>query len=155
MGFKFSKTEYDNKDYIAAHRNFNRVSYYDNKVTFIDPYVPIESGTHIFGGLYKIIEVDPSFQVSGLNYKKPKKIYKRGKTSKGNQNQYLFLFDVETNGLPQKWDANVEDIDNWPRLVQLAWILCNSEGEIIYQKDSIVKPDGFKVSHESTMPWHK
>ena len=34
---------------------------------------------------------------------------------------YLF-FDTETTGLPRRWNAPVTDVDNWPRLVQLAWI---------------------------------
>ena len=34
--------------------------------------------------------------------------------------KFLF-FDTETTGLPKKWNAPVEEIDNWPRLVQIAW----------------------------------
>ena len=32
-------------------------------------------------------------------------------------------FDTETTGLPKEYDAPYTDIDNWPRLVQLAWIV--------------------------------
>lgn len=32
---------------------------------------------------------------------------------------YLF-FDTETTGLPKNWKAPVSDLNNWPRLVQLA-----------------------------------
>lgn len=35
---------------------------------------------------------------------------------------YLF-FDTETTGLPGSWSAQATDLENWPRLVQLAWIL--------------------------------
>jgi len=34
---------------------------------------------------------------------------------------YLF-FDTETTGLPKNWKAPIEDLNNWPRLVQLAWL---------------------------------
>ena len=34
---------------------------------------------------------------------------------------YLF-FDTETTGLPRNWSAPVSDLNNWPRLVQIAWI---------------------------------
>jgi len=34
---------------------------------------------------------------------------------------YLF-FDTETTGLPKKWKAPITDLDNWPRLVQLAYL---------------------------------
>lgn len=35
---------------------------------------------------------------------------------------YLF-FDTETTGLPKEYRARTEDVDNWPRVVQLAWAL--------------------------------
>jgi len=34
---------------------------------------------------------------------------------------YLF-FDTETTGLPKNWKAPVTDLNNWPRLVQLAYL---------------------------------
>ena len=40
---------------------------------------------------------------------------------------YLF-FDTETTGLPKRWNAPVTEVDNWPRLVQLAWISCDEQG---------------------------
>ena len=39
---------------------------------------------------------------------------------------YLF-FDTETTGLPLRWNAPITDIANWPRLVQLAWIVYDTE----------------------------
>ena len=35
--------------------------------------------------------------------------------------QTILFFDTETTGLPKSMKAPVEDIDNWPRMVQLAW----------------------------------
>ena len=46
---------------------------------------------------------------------------------------YLF-FDTETTGLPRRWNAPVTDVDNWPRLVQLAWIVCDAEGQTLVAK---------------------
>jgi len=57
---------------------------------------------------------------------------------------YLF-FDTETTGLPKNWKAPVEDIDNWPRLVQIGWVLTNNVGERIETQDFIVKPEGFTI----------
>lgn len=61
--------------------------------------------------------------------------------------QYL-IFDTETNGLPKSWSAPITDVDNWPRLVQLAWILCNNQGKEINKQCRIVKPDGFVIPEE-------
>ena len=58
--------------------------------------------------------------------------------------QYLF-FDVETTGLPRNWKASVYDTNNWPRVVQLAWIVTDAEGREIRQQNAIIRPDGFTI----------
>ena len=40
---------------------------------------------------------------------------------------YLF-FDTETTGLPRSWQAPVTALDNWPRMVQLAYMAYDGEG---------------------------
>jgi len=57
---------------------------------------------------------------------------------------YLF-FDTETTGLPKNWKAPVTDVDNWPRLVQLAWITFNKDGVRQSAGSDIVKPKGFTI----------
>jgi len=57
---------------------------------------------------------------------------------------YLF-FDTETTGLPGNWKAPVSDLNNWPRLVQIAWLLYDRNGNKISGNDYIVKPEGFKI----------
>lgn len=62
---------------------------------------------------------------------------------------YLF-FDTETTGLPRNWKAPVSDLDNWPRLVELAWILCDEEGHNIESRSAIVRPNGFQIPTEAS-----
>ena len=57
---------------------------------------------------------------------------------------YLF-FDTETTGLPRNWKAPVTDLNNWPRLVQLAYLLYDSDGNKISGGDFIIKPEGFII----------
>jgi DNA polymerase III epsilon subunit-like protein len=57
---------------------------------------------------------------------------------------YLF-FDTETTGLPKDYKAPASDIDNWPRLVQIAWILTDEERNILEAKEFIIKPNGFTI----------
>ncbi len=61
---------------------------------------------------------------------------------------YLF-FDTETTGLPKKWDAPVTDLDNWPRLVQIAWLYFDEQGNEITNRSAIIKPEGFSIPKES------
>ncbi|RYY90346.1 MAG: 3'-5' exonuclease, partial [Chitinophagaceae bacterium] len=57
---------------------------------------------------------------------------------------YLF-FDTETTGLPRNWKAPVTDLANWPRMVQLAWLLYDNKGTLVAQSDAIIKPEGFRI----------
>jgi DNA polymerase-3 subunit epsilon len=62
---------------------------------------------------------------------------------------YLF-FDTETTGLPKNWKAPVTDLNNWPRLVQLAYLLYDNSGNKISDGDFIIKPNGFTIPADST-----
>ncbi len=57
---------------------------------------------------------------------------------------YLF-FDTETTGLPKNWESPVTDVDNWPRLVQIAWIEYDAEEKEVSRQNYIIKPDGFTI----------
>jgi DNA polymerase III subunit epsilon len=61
----------------------------------------------------------------------------------------ILFFDCETTGLPRNYKAPVSDTANWPRLVQLAWLVCDEDGTELEAKDFIVKPEGFKVPDEA------
>ena len=62
---------------------------------------------------------------------------------------YLF-FDTETTGLPRNWKAPVTDVSNWPRLVQLAFLSYDNNGNKISGGDFIIKPEGFSIPSEAT-----
>lgn len=66
------------------------------------------------------------------------------------QNKFL-LFKTNTTGLPQKWNAPIADVDNWPRVVQLAWILINKKGNTIDSNDFIIFPDDYKIPFDAAM----
>ncbi|MEP1094779.1 MAG: DNA polymerase III subunit alpha [Cyclobacteriaceae bacterium] len=55
------------------------------------------------------------------------------------------IFDTETTGLPHNKSAPVEDLDNWPRLVQIAWQLHDHKGKLLSTGNHIVKPEGFTI----------
>lgn len=59
----------------------------------------------------------------------------------------LFL-DVETNGKPINWNASYEDLDNWPRITQLAWIVADATGKMLTGHQLMIKPDGWEIPKE-------
>lgn len=59
------------------------------------------------------------------------------------------IFDTETTGIPHNKTAPLEDLDNWPRLVQLAWQLHNAKGKLLSQQNFLIKPDGFDIPYKA------
>lgn len=63
---------------------------------------------------------------------------------------YLF-FDTETTGLPKNWKAPVTDLNNWPRMVQLAYLLYDADGNLLFNGDYIINPVGFTIPEASSL----
>ncbi len=59
------------------------------------------------------------------------------------------IFDTETTGLPRNYNAPITDLDNWPRLVQLAWQLHDGKGKLISNNNFIIKPEGFTIPYNA------
>jgi DNA polymerase III epsilon subunit-like protein len=57
---------------------------------------------------------------------------------------YLF-FDTETNGLPKNMAADHKDVDNWPRIIQLAYILYDKDFNEIERYCELITPDGWEI----------
>lgn len=57
---------------------------------------------------------------------------------------YLFI-DTETTGFPRNWRAPATDVDNWPRVVQIAWIESDAKGRMIAEVSHIIRPVGFTI----------
>lgn len=61
---------------------------------------------------------------------------------------YLF-FDTETTGLPRNPKAPASDVKNWPRIVQVAWLVTDGAGREIRGEEHIIKPSGFTIPAEA------
>ena len=80
---------------------------------------------------------------------KDKLVVQEQMAKKGTKDRMLF-FDTETTGIPLNYKAPSSDTQNWPRLVQLAWILTDKEGNRIHTGNLIVKPNGFVIPVDAT-----
>jgi DNA polymerase III epsilon subunit-like protein len=63
---------------------------------------------------------------------------------------YYLFFDTETTGLLKNWNAPITAFDNWPRLVQLAFITFDIKGNKLNEGNYIIKPDGFKIPNDAS-----
>ena len=61
--------------------------------------------------------------------------------------KFLF-FDTETNGLPKDYKASYTEVDNWPRVIQLAWILADENANSLVEDSHLIKPDAWEVPAE-------
>ena len=57
------------------------------------------------------------------------------------------IFDTETTGRPVNYNAPLSDSENWPRMVQLAWQLHDTNGDLVEVQNYIVKPDGYEIPY--------
>ena len=55
------------------------------------------------------------------------------------------FFDTETTGLPRNYRAPVTDLKNWPRVIQVAWLMADDAGAEVKSAEDIIKPDGFTI----------
>ncbi|MFN3342649.1 MAG: DNA polymerase III subunit alpha [Flavobacteriales bacterium] len=61
----------------------------------------------------------------------------------------FLIFDTETTGLPQDYNAPIENTSNWPRVVQIAWQLHDEKGALLEVKNFIIKPVGYSIPYNS------
>lgn len=59
------------------------------------------------------------------------------------------IFDTETTGIPHNKSAPISDLNNWPRVVQLAWELHDQRGKLLSQHNYIIKPEGFDIPYKA------
>jgi DNA polymerase III epsilon subunit-like protein len=57
----------------------------------------------------------------------------------------IIVFDTETTGLPKDYSANAEDVDNWPRIIQLAYATFENNGTPIERVTQLIKPNGWRL----------
>jgi DNA polymerase-3 subunit epsilon len=60
------------------------------------------------------------------------------------------IFDTETSDLPRRWDAPATDTKNWPRLVQLCWVVCESDVDPVDAQSRLIRPEGFRIVRSAT-----
>ena len=58
------------------------------------------------------------------------------------------VFDTETTGRPKNYRGAMNDLDNWPRVIQLAWALYDKDKQLVNRRCDLIRPDGWVVPVE-------
>jgi DNA polymerase-3 subunit alpha len=61
----------------------------------------------------------------------------------------FLIFDTETTGLPKRDNAPINEVDNWPRVVQIAWQLHQSNGNLLEYGNVLIRPEGFEIPYSA------
>ena len=62
----------------------------------------------------------------------------------------IIFFDTETTGLPKNYNAPISNTQNWPRMVQLAFIEYFEDGTLAAEHNYIIKPEGFSIPTQAS-----
>ncbi len=55
----------------------------------------------------------------------------------------IIVFDIETTGLIKDYQAPAEDVENFPRVIQIAWSMFDEQRNQVKQVCNLIKPDGW------------
>ena len=61
----------------------------------------------------------------------------------------FLIFDTETTGLPLRNNVPISEVDNWPRVVQIAWQLHDENGNMAEHHNLLIQPDGFEIPYSA------
>lgn len=61
----------------------------------------------------------------------------------------IVFFDTETIGLPKNYKLPYTDLDNWPRMLQIAWTV-EQDGRLLDERNYIVYPHEFSIPAKIT-----
>jgi DNA polymerase-3 subunit epsilon len=59
---------------------------------------------------------------------------------------HFLVIDTETSGLPKNWELPYDVKNNWPHVIQIAWIIFDKEGNEIKRENHYLKSSGFKIT---------
>jgi DNA polymerase III subunit epsilon len=64
-------------------------------------------------------------------------------------NDYILFIDTETSDIPKQWYASTKNVDKWPYILQIAWTICNKQGEQVITRDFYINPGNIEYGKES------
>ncbi|MDQ3536522.1 MAG: 3'-5' exonuclease [Bacteroidota bacterium] len=63
--------------------------------------------------------------------------------------EYILFVDTETSGLPKDWNASYAEVDKWPYIVQLAWVVYHKSGKEVKSENHFIKALDYRINPES------
>lgn len=64
-------------------------------------------------------------------------------------NKYLLFIDTEASGLPVNWTLPYSAGENWPHIVQIAWLIYDKQRNLVKQENHYVRADGINITQSA------
>ncbi|MFD0750187.1 exonuclease domain-containing protein [Mucilaginibacter calamicampi] len=61
-------------------------------------------------------------------------------------NKYLLFIDTEASGLPGNWTLPYSTDDNWPHIVQIAWLIYDEHRNLVKEQNRYISADGVIIT---------
>lgn len=92
----------------------------------------------------------PSFTISDNSLRKvlKQRINISFDMDENNPGKY-FIFDCETTGLPRSRYASIDELENWPHIVQISWAVFINDEKMVCLENHILKQN-VKIPYEAT-----
>lgn len=58
------------------------------------------------------------------------------------------IYDCESNGKAKDFKAKMSDLENWPRITQLAWSVYDADMQLKFERNFLILPDGWTIPKE-------
>lgn len=68
-------------------------------------------------------------------------------------NKYILFIDTEASGLPGNWTLPYSADDNWPHIVQIAWLIYDEQRSLVKQENHYLSAEGIRIT-ESAIATH-
>lgn len=62
---------------------------------------------------------------------------------------HILFVDTETSGLPKDWNSS--DLDQWPYIIQIAWVIYTREGQLLKSENYYISDDKIIIDPKSKL----
>jgi DNA polymerase III subunit epsilon len=60
--------------------------------------------------------------------------------------KYILFIDTEASGLPRNWTLPYNAENNWPHIVQVAWLIYDEQRKLVKQENHYINADGVSIT---------
>jgi len=63
---------------------------------------------------------------------------------------YILFLDIESSDMPGRWNAPTAKVDEWPLILQIAWVVTKSNGEFVKRESFYVRQTDLEMEDISS-----